>query len=95
MATTPRKKVTDFDLPTNGDGRFKLSDHTDKGERKIVVLYFYPKDSTPGCTTDGVDFDELIMQCREVNALGRAAGSAVFRVEIQDDDLALAFVGVI
>lgn len=51
----PSKKVTDFDLPTNGGGRFKLADHTGK----IVVLYFYPKDSTPGCTTEGIDFAAL------------------------------------
>ena len=69
MATTPHKKVTDFDLPTNGDGRFKLSDHTDKGERKIVVLYFYPKDSTPGCTTEGIDFAALHDQFVKANAV--------------------------
>ncbi|MEO7254925.1 MAG: peroxiredoxin, partial [Casimicrobium sp.] len=51
----PTKKVTDFDLPTNGGGRFKLSDHAGKN----VVLYFYPKDSTPGCTTEGIDFAAL------------------------------------
>jgi len=48
-------KVKDFTLPTNGGGAFRLSDH----RGKIVVLYFYPKDSTPGCTQEGIDFAAL------------------------------------
>lgn len=34
----------------------KLSDHADRW----LVLYFYPKDSTPGCTTEGLDFNALL-----------------------------------
>ena len=45
------KKVDDFSAPSTG-GTFSLSAH--KGNP--VVLYFYPKDSTPGCTTEGADF---------------------------------------
>lgn len=48
-------KAPAFDLPTDGGGQLKLADL--KG--KTVVLYFYPKDSTPGCTTEGNDFTEL------------------------------------
>jgi peroxiredoxin Q/BCP len=33
-----------------------------------VVLYFYPKDSTPGCTTEGIDFNALLPQFRDANA---------------------------
>ena len=45
------KKVPDFKLPsTHGD--FRLKDYL--GDR--VVLYFYPKDATPGCTLEGQDF---------------------------------------
>jgi peroxiredoxin Q/BCP len=44
----------DFDLPRDGGGTIKLSDF--KG--KIVVLYFYPKDDTSGCTKEAVDFTE-------------------------------------
>jgi thioredoxin-dependent peroxiredoxin len=62
MATS---KVADFNLPTNGGGHFKLSDY--KG--KIVVLYFYPKDSTPGCTTEGLDFAVLHPQFLKANAI--------------------------
>ena len=51
------KKVADFAAPATG-GTFKLSDH--KGE--IVVLYFYPKDNTPGCTTEGMQFRDAHRQ---------------------------------
>ena len=58
-------KVTDFNLPTSGGGTFKLSDHWGK----IVILYFYPKDSTPGCTTEGIDFAALHDQFIKANAV--------------------------
>jgi len=45
------KKVPDFAAEATG-GKVKLSSL--KGRK--VVLYFYPKDSTPGCTTEGCDF---------------------------------------
>jgi peroxiredoxin Q/BCP len=43
--------VPDFTAESTG-GKFRLSDH--RGE--TLVLYFYPKDNTPGCTTEGSDF---------------------------------------
>jgi peroxiredoxin Q/BCP len=46
------EKAPDFTLPTDGRGTLKLKDL--KG--KAVVLYFYPKDMTPGCTTEAQDF---------------------------------------
>ena len=46
------KKVKNFKLPATGDKEISLNDFTGKK----VVLYFYPKDSTPGCTTEGQDF---------------------------------------
>jgi peroxiredoxin Q/BCP len=52
---TVGEKVPDFELPGTGDTKFRLSDM--KG--KIVVLYFYPKDNTPGCTNEGQDFRDL------------------------------------
>lgn len=33
-----------------------------------LVLYFYPKDSTPGCTTEGLDFNALLPRFRKLNA---------------------------
>ncbi len=44
----------DFDLPTAGGGRVRLSDF--KG--RVVVVYFYPKDDTPGCTQQAISFSE-------------------------------------
>ena len=44
----------DFDLPADGGGRVRLADF--KGE--AVVLYFYPKDDTPGCTNEAKGFSE-------------------------------------
>ncbi len=51
------KKVADFSAAATG-GDFKLSAH--KGH--AVVLYFYPKDNTPGCTTEGMQFRDLHRQ---------------------------------
>jgi peroxiredoxin Q/BCP len=48
----PGKKVTNFTLPATGDKTLSLNDF----KNKKVVVYFYPKDSTPGCTTEGQDF---------------------------------------
>lgn len=45
----------DFTLPTNGGGSITLS----RQMPKKVVLYFYPKDDTPGCTTEALDFSRL------------------------------------
>lgn len=46
------KKVTDIKLTATGDQSLQLSDF----RGKKIVLYFYPKDSTPGCTLEGQDF---------------------------------------
>lgn len=45
-------KAPEFSLPTDGNGEITLSDF--KGQK--VVLYFYPKDNTPGCTTESCNF---------------------------------------
>ena len=47
--------VNDFESPATGGKPFRLSDQ----QGKIVVLYFYPKDSTPGCTTEAQQFRDL------------------------------------
>ena len=47
-------RIADF-TATSTDGTFRLADH--RGHP--VVLYFYPKDNTPGCTTEGAAFRDL------------------------------------
>src|SRR5438874_1191390 len=58
-------KFSDFSVPATGDAMFRLSDH--KGHP--VVLYFYPKDNTPGCTTEGADFRDLYEEFRKLGAV--------------------------
>jgi len=57
------KKVADFTADST-NGSFKLSAH--KGHP--VVLYFYPKDNTPGCTTEGAQFRDLYPQFKKLGA---------------------------
>ena len=52
MSVDVGKKVPQFTLDATGEQKISLSDL--KGNN--VVLYFYPKDSTPGCTREGQDF---------------------------------------
>jgi peroxiredoxin Q/BCP len=51
----PDKVVEDFALPATGGGTFRLSE----ARPRILVLYFYPKDNTPGCTNEGLQFKAL------------------------------------
>jgi peroxiredoxin len=46
----------DFEVPDQGENTVKLSDFRN---RKHVVLYFYPKDDTPGCTLEAKQFTDL------------------------------------
>lgn len=55
--------VPDFQLPATSAKTFKLSDHI--GKR--LVIYFYPKDSTPGCTTQGIQFRDAYAQFQAAN----------------------------
>lgn len=54
-----------FDMPTDGGESISLTEL--KG--KHVVLYFYPKDSTPGCTNEAIDFSGLIEEFSEANTI--------------------------
>ena len=51
----PDKVVSDFALPATGGSEFRLS----AAKSRLVVLYFYPKDNTPGCTLEGAQFRDL------------------------------------
>jgi peroxiredoxin Q/BCP len=57
------RKVQDFAIPTTA-GEFRLGDH--RGGN--VVIYFYPRDNTPGCTLEGSDFRDLATAFRRAHA---------------------------
>jgi peroxiredoxin Q/BCP len=60
----PGQAVKDFSLPATGGGTFQLA----KAAARLVVLYFYPKDNTPGCTTEGQQFAALHKEFRKAGA---------------------------
>jgi thioredoxin-dependent peroxiredoxin len=62
-------RLPDFDLETSGGGRVSNADL----EGRRTVLYFYPKDDTPGCTLEGQEFTRL-------NEAFTAAGVTVYGV---------------
>ena len=57
--------IKDFELSSTGDTTFKLSDH--RGQN--VVVYFYPKDNTSGCTLEGQEFRDLYKQFTKANTI--------------------------
>ena len=64
MSVNEGEKAPDFSMPTDGGGSVSLKDL--KG--KAVVLYFYPKDSTPGCTKEACGFRDLMPDFSKVDA---------------------------
>ncbi len=60
--------VTDFELPATSGKTFKLSDYAGKTQGKTLVIYFYPKDNTPGCTTQGMQFRDNYADFKAANA---------------------------
>ena len=57
--------VGDFKADATGDKTIRLKDLRGKN----VVIYFYPKDSTPGCTTEGRDFSALHAKFKRANTV--------------------------
>ena len=55
----------EFSLPTNGENRLSL----DQLNGKNIVLYFYPKDMTPGCTTEAIDFRDRVKEFENLNTV--------------------------
>lgn len=60
----PGDKVPDLPLVLGSGKTARLSDY----RGKWLVLYFYPKDSTPGCTTEGLEFNALLTRFRRAGA---------------------------
>lgn len=65
MAVELDKPVADFQAPATSGQQVQLS--ALKGQ--LVVLYFYPKDSTPGCTTEGQGFRDKIEAFAKANTV--------------------------
>ncbi|MFC4410202.1 thioredoxin-dependent thiol peroxidase [Chungangia koreensis] len=66
MTTLEGLKAPDFSLKNEKGTTVSLKDFAGK---KYVVLYFYPKDSTPGCTTEACDFRDAHQSFEELNAV--------------------------
>ena len=64
MSVKEGDKAPAFSMPTDGGGEIDLKDL--KG--RAVVLYFYPKDSTPGCTTEACAFRDLMPDFSKIDA---------------------------
>jgi peroxiredoxin Q/BCP len=58
------KSTLSLPLALSSGATARLSDYAGKW----LVLYFYPKDSTPGCTTEGIDFNALLPKFRKLDA---------------------------
>ncbi|MEZ5690719.1 MAG: thioredoxin-dependent thiol peroxidase [Rickettsiales bacterium] len=62
---TEGNKAPAFDMPINGGSDIKLNELSGKN----IVLYFYPKDDTPGCTTEAKDFTSLIKEFEKLDTI--------------------------
>jgi peroxiredoxin Q/BCP len=69
------KKAPDFSLADQNGIKHKLSDY----QGKPVVLYFYPKDDTPGCTKEACSFRDSYAEFRE-------AGIEVIGISVDDEE---------
>ena len=55
--------VPNFDLSGTSETNFSLKNYLGK----LLILYFYPRDSTPGCTNEGIDFTNLYQDFKKKN----------------------------
>lgn len=62
---TPGSKAPAFTLPTDGEEKVALKNLAGQN----IVLYFYPKDDTPGCTKQAIGFSEIIDDFAAVNTV--------------------------
>ena len=56
-------KASNFSLPSTNQNNYSLKNTIGK----YVVLYFYPKDDTPGCTIETNDFNKLLLNFKKLN----------------------------
>ena len=57
------KKISNFKAKSTNENEFNLKDFQDG----LIVLYFYPKDNTPGCTQEGIDFSNNYRKFKNLN----------------------------
>ncbi|MBC6402118.1 MAG: thioredoxin-dependent thiol peroxidase [Hyphomonadaceae bacterium] len=81
-------RAPDFTLPANGGKTFSRLDF----DGAYLVLYFYPKDNTPGCTTEALNFSALIEDFEEVGA--KVVGVSRDSVRKHDNFIARHDLGV-
>jgi len=58
-----KKSAPDFKIPSSNNSEFQLK----KNKKQFIVIYFYPKDNTPGCTNEAKDFTKLYKQFKKLN----------------------------
>ena len=85
---TPGQPAPDFTLPRDGGGTVSLSDL----RGRAVVLFFYPADSTSGCTTEAQDFTTLAPRFAEAGSV--VLGISTGTVAAKDKFAAKASLGV-
>jgi len=76
------KKAPAFTMESSDGGKVKLSDLAGK----IVVLYFYPRDNTPGCTTEAENFRDAVPALKKLGAvvLGASKDSIASHCKFRD-----------
>ena len=58
-----KKSAPDFKIPSSNNSEFQLK----KNKDQFIVIYFYSKDNTPGCTNEAKDFTKLYKQFKKLN----------------------------
>ncbi|MFM7987168.1 MAG: peroxiredoxin, partial [Candidatus Fonsibacter sp.] len=58
-----KKSAPDFKIPSSNNSEFQLK----KSKDQFIVIYFYPKDNTPGCTNEAKDFAKLYKEFKKLN----------------------------
>ena len=56
-------KATNFKLPSSNNKNFEIN----KSLNQYLVIYFYPRDNTPGCTNEAKDFSKLYKEFKKLN----------------------------
>ena len=75
-------KIKNFPLISTDSSKNKLSNYLDKN----LILYFYPKDMTPGCTTESIEFNDNIAKIKRVgwNVVGISRDSIKSHIKFID-----------